>query len=404
MPDNNLRTEAAANGLLPISPAERINSIDVLRGLAMLGVLIAFAVWNLGGPPSSQLSSFDKILELVLGVVVDAKAYTLLAFLFGVGFSIQMVRAEASGSSIVPVYVRRLFALMAIGLTHALLLRNGDILVPYATMGFVLLLFRNVSDRALIIAAIASSFVTLAAEFAWNALGIPFPSRPSTDGMSHLAANLLWIKYWYSTAITLWPDSLPMFFIGAYLGRRRLLESESVATHRKALRILAIGGLILGSLIFVGRESLISSLTPGGGSSPLTGVMIVYGWHVHAWSFASAYAATVLLLLQRNFWQQFLSPLASVGRMALTNYLMQAAVIVPVCIIFDLYDRVTPSFGLLIAVLLWAVQVPLSVIWLKHFRFGPAEWLWRSLTYKRPQPMRRAVTRVPHKARLQAAE
>ena len=399
MLDKDLRTEAAANELLPISLAERIDSIDVLRGLAILGVLIAFAVWNLGGPPSSELSSADKILNLALGVIVDAKAYTLLAFLFGVGFSIQMGRAEARGARFVPVYVRRLIALMAIGLSHAVLLRNGDILVPYATMGFVLLLFRNLSDRALIIAAVASSFVTLAAEFAWDALGIPFPARPKTDGMSHFAANLLWIKYWYSTAITLWPDSLPMFFVGLYVGRRRLLED--VATHQNGLRIMAAGGLVLGSLIFVGREWLISSLTPG---ARLTGVLIVYGWHVHAWTVAAAYAAAVLLLLQREFWQRLLSPLASVGRMALTNYLMQAAVIVPVCIIFDLYDRVTPSFGLLMALLLWAVQVPLSVLWLKHFRFGPAEWLWRSLTYKRPQPMRCVVTRVPHVAGLQTVE
>ena len=399
---NDLRTSAATNDLLPISPAERIRSIDVLRGLAMLGVLIAYAVWNLGRPPVADLTSADQILQLALGVIVDTKAYTLLAFLFGVGFSIQMGRAEAGGTSIVPVYVRRLLALMAIGLTHALLLRSGDILLPYAAMGFVLLLFRNASDRTLIIAAVVSSFITLAAEFAWEGLGIPYPDRPATDGMSHFASNLLWVKYRYSTAITLWPDSLPMFFAGLYVGRRRLLES--VRAHRNALLSLAIGGLILGSLIFVGMEWLVSSINPGS-ASPLTGVLIVYGAHLHAWSFAAAYASTVLLLLQRAFWQRLLSPLASVGRMALTNYLMQAAIIIPVCMAFDLFDRVTPTFGLLMAGLLWAVQVPLSVVWLKHFRFGPAEWLWRSLTYWRPQPMRCAVvTRIPHVSALQPVE
>ena len=390
------------NALLPVSPAERINSIDVLRGLAMFGVLIAFAVWNLGGPPANTLGAADKIIEFVLGILVDSKAYTTLAFLFGVGFSIQMARADDRGANIVPVYVRRLIAMMAIGLAHALLLRNGDILVPYATMGFVLLLFRNLSNRGLIIAAIVSSFVALIAEFAWEASGIPFPARPQTEGMSHLAANLLWVKYWYSTAITLWPNSLPMFFVGLYVGRRRLLEN--VATHRTALRVLAIGGFILGLVIMALQLWLMSIAKPGSDNPAWLGMLIVYGRNAHAWPIAASYIATVLLLLQRRFWQRLLSPLASVGRMALTNYLMQASVIVPVCIIFDLYDHVTPSLGLLMAVLLWTVQVPFSVFWLKHFRFGPAEWLWRSLTYKRAQPMRYTITRVPHVAALQAVD
>jgi uncharacterized protein len=74
--------------------------------------------------------------------------------------------------------------------------------------------------------------------------------------------------------------------------------------------------------------------------------------------------------------------------MSLTNYLLQSIIVVPICIVFDLYDKVTPSLGLLLAVLVALIQIPLSVVWLKHFRFGPAEWLWRSITYWKPQPMR----------------
>jgi uncharacterized protein len=74
--------------------------------------------------------------------------------------------------------------------------------------------------------------------------------------------------------------------------------------------------------------------------------------------------------------------------MALTNYLLQATIIVPLCIVFDLYDKVTPSFGVFLGVLVFLFQVPFSILWLRHFRFGPAEWLWRSITYWKPQPMR----------------
>jgi uncharacterized protein len=78
----------------------------------------------------------------------------------------------------------------------------------------------------------------------------------------------------------------------------------------------------------------------------------------------------------------------AVGRTALTNYLLQAAIIIPVCAGFNLFDRVTPSLGVLLALAVWSLQVPASVRWMRHFRFGPAEWVWRSLTYGRPQPMR----------------
>ena len=96
----------------------------------------------------------------------------------------------------------------------------------------------------------------------------------------------------------------------------------------------------------------------------------------------------LLLLLQVRMWQLLLAPLGAVGRMALTNYLLQSVLIVPVCIAFDLFDRVTPRMGVLLALGVWTFQVPASGWWLKRFRFGPAEWIWRSLTYGRPQQMR----------------
>ncbi|MCI0423411.1 MAG: heparan-alpha-glucosaminide N-acetyltransferase domain-containing protein, partial [Acidobacteria bacterium] len=117
-----------ATSLQPVQPSERIPALDVLRGFALFGVLLAYTLWNLGTPPEHTYSQADQILNFALAVLVDTKFYTLFAFLFGLGFSIQLTRAEARGASIVPVYCRRLLALLLIGLAHALLLRNGDIL------------------------------------------------------------------------------------------------------------------------------------------------------------------------------------------------------------------------------------------------------------------------------------
>lgn len=391
MPGNNLpiqnTAQSAATPLRPVAPGERIPALDIVRGFALFGVLLAYTLWNLGNPPEQTYSNADRILDWTMSALVDTKAYTLFAFLFGLGFSIQLTRAAARGASIVSVYSRRLLALLLIGLAHAALLRNGDILVPYAVMGFFLLLFRNASNKTLAVVAVIGVVYPYLARGAWDLTGMPFPQRPDTESASYLADNLAWVRYWYSTAITFWPASLPMFLCGLYAGRRRFFENA--AAHRRTLWRTIIAGLGIGALAYLGRGVL---LMRWANSSLHIEQRLTLGllWSAHAWGLAAFYASSMLLLLQRHSWQRRLAPLGAVGRMALTNYLLQAALIVPVCAGFGLFGRVTPSLGLLLALTVWSVQVPASVWWLKRFRFGPAEWVWRSLTYGRPQPMRTA--------------
>ena len=369
----------------PVQPGERLFAVDVLRGFALFGVLLAYALWNLGNPPEETYSNIDRILNLALSALVDTKFYTLFAFLFGLGFSIQLRRAEARGISIVPVYCRRLLALLLIGLIHALLLRNGDILVPYAVMGFFLLLFHNASNKTLAVGAIIGLLYPYLARKAWELTGIPLPQRPEMESASYLAENYAWVRYWYSTAIISWPASLPMFLFGLYMGRRRFFEN--IVAHRRVLWRALVIGLIISALAYAGRDAL---FTKWAYSSNSFGQRLSLGllWSAHAWGLASFYVSSLLLLAQKRSWQPRLAPLAAVGRMALTNYLLQALLIVPVCIAFGLFGKVTPGLGFLMALLVWLLQVPASMWWVRHFRFGPAEWLWRSLTYGRPQPMR----------------
>jgi uncharacterized protein len=354
--------------------------------MAILGVLVAYTVWNLGGPPLDTYSTAEKLLNFVLATLVDTKAYTLLAFLFGLGFAIQLARAK---EDIIPLFIRRLIALMAIGIIHSLLLRNGDILVPYATMGFVLLLFRNASGSVLLTGAFAFAALPFIARSLWELSGVPFPTRPETGGMSHIGANLAWAKYWYSTAITLWPEIVPMFLFGFYLGRKRVMENLSA--HRRTLLRIMIAGLVGGVIVYIGRLVIIGSTeSPASAVHPLN-ILLRFSWNVHAWGFAAFYAAGILLLMQGARMQVLSKPLAAVGKMSLTNYLLQSLIIVPVCIAFDLFDKVTPGFGLLLALGVALFQIPMNVLWLRRFRFGPAEWLCRSIAYKRFQPMRREI-------------
>jgi uncharacterized protein len=391
MPEHDPPARNAVPALWPVGPGERIPELDVLRGLALFGVLLAYALWSLGSPPAETYSQANRLLDSALTALVDSKAYTLLAFLFGLGFALQMTRARRRGASIVPVYCRRLAALLLIGLAHALLLRNGDILVPYAVTGLLLLLFRNASHKTLAAGAIVGLVLPYLARGVWELSGIPFPQRPETEGMGYFASNYAWVRYWYETAVTSWPASLPMFLCGLFIGRRRFFEN--ISAHRRGLRRVLAVGLCVGAIAYVSRSLL---LTAGPASTHAFGRRLTSGllWSAHAWGLAAFYASSLLLLLQRYRWQRWLAPLGYVGRMALTNYLLQSVIINPVCIAFDLFDKVTPSLGLLLALSVWLVQVPASVWWLKRFRFGPVEWLWRSLTYGSPQPMR-----TPHNRR-----
>jgi uncharacterized protein len=387
MYSNDLSLPTRVITLRPIDAGERIQSLDIIRGVALFAVLIAYTVWNLGAAPFAQYTTFDKILNFALAFLVDSKAYTLLSFLFGLGFAIQMSRAEERGGTVIPVYLRRLFALVLIGLAHALLLRNGDILVPYASMGLLLLLFRNASGKVLAVAAFVALFLPQIARALWELSAVPFPERPETEGMGHLMSNLLWVRYWYITAITNWPQSLSMFFAGLYVGRKRYLEN--VAEHRRGLKWLLGVGLVVGVGVFVGRLIVIAAANPSQDPTSVVNALFIASWYIHAWGMAAFYAPVLLLLLLRPRWQSLLSPLAAVGRMALTNYLLQAAIAVPICIYFNLYDTFTPTSGLLLALGIWVLQVPFSILWLRAFQFGPAEWLWRSLTYGRLQPMQK---------------
>ena len=371
--------------LEPVLPGERIVEIDVIRGFALFGVLLAYTVWNLGSPPWETWGAVDRVLNRVLTLGVDSKAFSLFTFLFGLGFAIQLSRAQARGASVAPVYSRRLIVLLGIGLLHALLLRNGDVLVPYAVLGFALLAARNASGRTLAILALASFLWPYLARAAGEAIGFPFVERPETEGMGHLEANLLWLRYWYANAIVEFPGMLPLFFLGLHFGRRPL--RESLGRPASDLWRVLVAGFVVTAIAFTARELLIEKWS---GSSPSLARRMTLGflWTAHAWSLAAVYAVSLVLLLTKPSARRVLAPVGAVGRMALTNYLLQAVLIVPACIFFGLYDRVTPTLGVLLALAVAAIQIPASVWWLRRFRFGPVEWIWRSLTYGRAQPMR----------------
>ena len=364
----------------PVAPGERILALDVFRGFAMFGVLIAYCLWSLGTVPDDQWSPLDKTLGEIAGFVIDGKFYTILAFLFGLGFSLQLERASDSAAA-VRTYCRRLAVLAGIGLLHALLLRNGDILFPYAMTGFLLIPFRRAPDRLLVAAALVALLVPFAAVWLWKASGVPIPDRPQLEKAPYLVENAAWVRYWYETAIFTWPTNLTLFLFGFLAGRHRLIPT--LAGRPKTLLAIVPLGLLASAACYLIIKQLAAASTLTALERLAGGLAFTF----HCWGLSSAYAATLLLALGTRQGIQALSPLAAVGRMALTNYLMQAGIIVPLCLAFGWFDTFTPTRSLLLAVALFALQLPFSVWWLRRYRFGPAEWIWRLLTYGRIPPL-----------------
>jgi len=348
----------------------------------MVGVLIAYCMWSLGTAPAESWSPLDRGLDSVLTFLVDGKFYTILASLFGLGFSIQLGRARDDKSA-VETYCRRLAGLAGIGLMHALLLRNGDILLPYALTGFLLIPFRRASDRVLIGSALAIVLVTAAIRAFWGQLGLPLLQRPELENASYLTENMAWVRYWYATAMFTWPTNLTMFLLGFCAGRARLITR--LAAEPKRLGVIVTVGLTLGIAFHLLRATVAGASDPSPPRSSIAWLLFTF----HCWGMSSAYAAALLLALRSRMGEAALSPLAAIGRLALTNYLLQAGIAVPLCLAFGWFDHFTPTRSLLLVAGILAVELPFSLLWARSFQFGPAEWVWRLMTYQRLPPLRR---------------
>ncbi|MBN8471860.1 DUF418 domain-containing protein [Corallococcus exiguus] len=417
----------------PVDASERLPLLDVLRGFALWGVFVSNSfAWFSGRilMPREQAQALaapplEAVVTALYHFFVNQKFVTLFAFLFGLGFSIQLTRAESRGSSVVPVYSRRLLVLLGIGVVHLTVFWAGDVLSTYALLGFALLLFRNRSDRTLL-AWVGLSVVVVpllvpallhfgpillhGAQAAADAakateameaqtreqllLGLKSDSLWKTQ-----AANANFLQYMLPTLKRLlWMIFiLGRFLLGLLAGRHLLLQD--VERHRAWHRKMLGWGLVLGVLgngagVMVQHLRLAGLLDPSKAHWMFTLSAIQEMGYL---GLAAAYVAAFALLFQKERWRRWLGILAPVGRMALTHYLMQTLVSLW---LYDgwglgLIGKLPPSHCVALTLLVFALQIPLSHAWLSRFRFGPAEWLWRSLTYGQRQPMRLALKRSP---------
>jgi len=361
----------------PVQSNQRIQYLDVLRGFAITGVLFAYVFWNLGTEPSNTFTTFDNILNQAGYFIIDSKCYTILASLFMVGFVMHMNRSKDQAGSL-NIFRRRLIGLWVIGMLHALLLRNGDILAPYAILSFIAILFYKSSNRTIIFAIVIVFLLQAGLPQLWRSLELPFHQRPVNHGGNYWVQNFDWLKHWYAIAIFFWETTLLLLLVGLLIGKAFIQNGKKLSYRQ--LIIIAISGFLAGGLSYLVEtfyQSKIEALPDIGNTYILRAIVYYLVSFIHQIGMASAYAS-IFFLLARNF---KLNLLANLGRMSLTNYILQALIVVPFCLVFNLFDHLTPTIALIMFAVIWTLQVLFSRWWLKHFEFGPLEWVLRRFTY-----------------------
>lgn len=388
--------------------SERLALIDSLRGFALAGVLLV----NLGGfslyyfmddsaRAALPSAGFDRWAGLLVQIFAQDKALTLFSLLFGLGIAMQVEQSVSKSTGIGPI-LRRLAVLLAIGLLHAHLFWWGDILTIYAVLAFGVIVLRRLPDSVFLIGGLGLGlfWFLLAPAAEWlKPDDWPEQTRVYADTFAifsgnDIAATLrqnarvahwMWLEMWGVLAFV-----FARFLLGYWIGRKRLLHDP--AAHRRLLRAIVIvcGGVGLAAVIaieWIDAAQLTDTLLRGGRYSEFALRLLR---RIGPLGMGLAYAAGFALLFLRPGWQRWLRTLAPVGRMALSNYLIQT--VVCLWLFYGIGLGIGPAQGyvtrLSVWVALFGAQMVFSHWWLARFRLGPVEWLWRSIAEGRRLPMR----------------
>lgn len=392
----------------PTDPKTRLASVDAVRGFALFGVLLV-NMFNFGADSPEWSGLADRFVETWMHVFLETKSLRLFSMLFGLGFALQLARVIGNGRGSMWIYFRRLLILFVFGMLHALFF-DGDILMEYAMLGVILVAFRNAHQRVLLVLAC----VLLAAFPVGNLLHEPtiddlqdqwedsMPLSEQRAGHPYLDSPMdVFEENAYVIPPHIWsnlhdPESsltvFAMFLLGLYIGRSGSLFDirPHLPVVRKVCRwSLGIGAASAVAEWFLSHKFGYAVFTANNASKTvwfLGDMLFAYG----STAVALGYAAVIVLLSQRPSWQAALRPLQNLGRMALTVYLSSTLMFTTLFYGwgFGQIFLLGPVATTLYAVLFFTIQALFCSWWLNRFRFGPAEWLWRSLTYLKLQPLR----------------
>jgi uncharacterized protein len=410
---NPLNTTARVAIASPAPAARRLELLDALRGFALLGVLLvnlrSFSLYEFISPSQRDAlptAAWDRVIALAMELLVDAKSITLFTLLFGAGFAMQLNRRDATFGSrthVMRLHARRMLVLLAIGLVHAYLFWWGDILRCYALLGLLLLAFTKLSPRTLAVLGIGTAVVLPMLLQPWlpgllptqatrmQASAAAWSAFVSGDWATMLQGNLARDRH---MRVAVW--SLPLLVLGGLLigmaiGRAGVLQ-ESIVHRRFWIRMLraSVGTGVAAAVLLVLRDhngtGAVAEWLREGAGVPLARLLQEAAPLAQGLFYMSAF----VLLFRQAAWRHWLRRFAPMGRLALTNYIAQT--LFGLGLFYGVGLGLGPQFGLvgvlLFGVAMFVLQALFSCWWLGRFRFGPAEWVWRSLAYGKAQPMR----------------
>lgn len=386
----------------PLEENLRLTWIDAARGFAIFGIfMVNTPAFNApfflyGGEGLYWSEPLDHLVQTLIDIFFQASFYTLFSFLFGFGIQLMADRLRDKQLDYRKIIFRRLLVLIGFGALHAFLIWHGDILLTYGLIGLLLLLFLRSSSSTLLFwgfsLLIGSSLLIT---------GMLYSIRDMIqEPVNRQAINQALENYGNGSLLDIWRQNyedwiyanggdgylflifslLPLFLFGMYTARKRWLHDINI--HKQFLIKMWFIMLVLFAVFKAG---------PYLAGNPY--------WFSYAQDTIGGTASAIFYLLSITLLyakgSRIANPLTHVGRMALTNYLFQSvfSFFLYYSIGIGLYGNIRPIWSVLITVIVFLMQIAGSSWWMKHFKYGPFEWLWRSLTYGERQKIRRRAVK-----------
>lgn len=422
----------------PVSATERFVSLDMLRGVAVLGILVMniyafampFAAYSnplvMGGTGTLDLGTW-----FFTHLFFDQKFISIFAMMFGAGIVLMSGRAEARGAKAAPIYYRRQVWLVIIGMLHGYFIWMGDILFGYAVIGMIVYLFRRQNPRTLIVIACLLLPVTpilnygmsnLMDELRTEALAIEVLQAAGEEISEEQQETL---DEWRESRVMMAPTAEDVQQdLEAHRGSYADIFAHRVpiVASMQVFMVIFYGLWRIGGLMLIGMALMKLGVLTGERNAAyyrklmLAGYSIglpimlfsaydlyqhqyggIYGMrvghianYVGSIAMALGHVGLVMLTAKSGWIGALMARFAAVGRMALTNYLMHSVILTTVFYGYGLglYGQVPRFWQMAFVAAVLTLQLWLSPWWLRRYRFGPVEWLWRSVSYWRRQPMR----------------
>ncbi|MCI0336656.1 MAG: DUF418 domain-containing protein [Acidobacteria bacterium] len=384
----------------PIARPERIATLDAVRGIALLGVLLVNALVGFRVSLFEHLLRFhshadwvNRLVDVLVAGLIEFKAIALFTLMFGIGIGVQAERAAIRSISVSRFLVRRFLVLLAFGLVHMFLIWNGDILTLYAICGLLIVPLIRLHIVLQVIFGVAIIVLPIKLPFAglWHvtepvlrthaALATRIYSEGSLSDILALRWNEAW-QFITPLLIDTLPTTFGLILLGVAVWRAGVVREPG--RHQGLLWAILVVGMTVGG---VTRSLLVFSRSTG---QPVA-IPPPFDLVSPDVLLALSYAAGLFLWLRSPRSGPIISSMSAAGQMALSNYLAQSVILSFIFYSygFGLFGRLGSALVVILCLIIYAGQLVVSRAWLSHYRFGPLEWLWRSLNYRRWQPMRR---------------